>query len=162
MFKKLSYLVLILIFVLVGCEEEISFSQTEVITKKNQVVVDVKGEIAFPGLYSVDEGSLLIDVVNLAGGFLKNADVRNINLASIVENNQMIIIPSVSITSNLVNINTASVEELMTLPKIGKTKAENISNYRKSIGKFTSIEQLKNVEGLSDSIFEEIKTMVTL
>ena len=163
MYKKINLIIMLLFtFILAGCEEEITFDGGEIIKEKTQIIVDIKGAVMFPGIYAVDEGSLLIDVVNLAGGFLNNADVNSINYAMVVENNQMIVIPIINSSSNLININNASLEELMMLPKIGKAKAENIINYRMKIGKFTSIEQLKNVDGLSDAIFEEIKSLVTL
>ena len=163
MFKKINLIIMLLFTViLAGCEEEITFDGGEIIKEKTQIIVDIKGAVMFPGIYAVDEGSLLIDVVNLAGGFLNNADVSSVNYAMVVENNQMIVIPIINSSSNLININNASLEELMMLPKIGKAKAENIINYRMKIGKFTSIEQLKNVDGLSDAIFEEIKSLVTL
>lgn len=163
MYKKINLIIILLFtFILAGCEEEITFDGGEIIKEKTQIIVDIKGAVMFPGIYAVDEGSLLIDVVNLAGGFLNNADVNSINYAMVVENNQMIVIPIINSSSNLININNASLDELMMLPKIGKAKAENIINYRMKIGKFTSIEQLKNVDGLSDAIFEEIKSLVTL
>lgn len=163
MYKKINLIIMLLFtFILAGCEEEITFDGGEIIKEKTQIIVDIKGAVMFPGIYAVDEGSLLIDVVNLAGGFLNNADVNSVNYAMVVENNQMIVIPIINSSSNLININNASLEELMMLPKIGKAKAENIINYRMKIGKFTSIEQLKNVDGLSDAIFEEIKSLVTL
>ena len=163
MYKKINLIIILLFtFILAGCEEEITFDGGEIIKEKTQIIVDIKGAVMFPGIYAVDEGSLLIDVVNLAGGFLNNADVNSVNYAMVVENNQMIVIPIINSSSNLININNASLEELMMLPKIGKAKAENIINYRMKIGKFTSIEQLKNVDGLSDAIFEEIKSLVTL
>ena len=163
MYKKINLIIILLFtFILAGCEEEITFDGGEIIKEKTQIIVDIKGAVMFPGIYAVDEGSLLIDVVNLAGGFLNNADVNSINYAMVVENNQMIVIPIINSSSNLININNASLDELMMLPKIGKAKAENIINYRMKIGKFTSIEQLKNVDGLSDAIFEDIKSLVTL
>lgn len=64
--------------------------------------------------------------------------------------------------SSIVNINTATVEELMTLSGIGEAKAKSIIEYRNSIGSFTSIEDIKNVTGIGDSIFDKIKDYITI
>ena len=61
-----------------------------------------------------------------------------------------------------VNINTATVDILMSLPGIGKTKAENIIKYRNKNGNFTKIEDLKQVEGIGDSIYAQIKDLITI
>lgn len=62
----------------------------------------------------------------------------------------------------LVSINTASKEELMTLSGIGESKANNIINYRNEVGRFNSIDEIKNVKGIGDSIFEKIKDSITV
>ena len=160
--KKYLSLIFLLIGSLVSCNNEISFTETKEIITKGQIVVDIKGAVMFPGIYSVDSDALLIDVINLAGGLLSVADVDNINLVSKVENHQMIVIPKKDVSNNLLNINKATIEELMKLPGIGKTKAENIINYRNRNGKFISIEQLKEVDGITLTIYNDIKTMVTL
>ena len=132
---------------LTSCQESISFSTEEVKNQINQsqIIVDIKGAVVFPGIYSIDENMLLIDVVKLAGGFTDQADTTNINLAMPIGNNQMIIIPLIKETNvnqtenNLININTSSLTELTVLPGIGETKAQNIIDYRTNNGNFTSI-----------------------
>lgn len=75
----------------------------------------------------------------------------------------LIFISSVSLyAQELVNINTATLEELMTLPHLGKTKAQAIIDYRKANGNFKSIEEIKNVKGIGDAFFENIKTLITV
>lgn len=172
--KTIKYLITILslftLLSLVSCEEEVSFSQGGQVSLEgsNQIIVDIKGAVEFPGIYSVNEDALLIDVVKLAGGLLDIADVKNINFVTPVFNNQMIVIPTIT-TSNdqekedfLVNINTSNITELSILPGIGEVKAQSIIDYRNTNGRFTSIEQLRNVSGISESIYNKIKTMVTL
>lgn len=153
-----------------SCEEDISFVSGGIVMNNSNedIIVNIKGAVMFPGVYSVKENSLLIDVVNLAGGLVDNADVNNINFAMTVSNNQMIVIPitleeDASVKEEtLININTSSVSELTILPGIGEVKAQNIVDYRNKNGMFTSVDQLKNVSGISETLFNKIKTMVTL
>lgn len=170
MIKKLMLLVLTIVLstMVSSCKEEVSFVSGGAIieSQSDYYIIDIKGAVLFPGVYSVESSALLIDVINLAGGLLENADSSNINLAMPVINNQMIIIPSkvseVTKEDDLININTSSVSELTILPGIGDVKAQNIVDYRNKNGKFTSIEQLKNVSGISEALYNKIKTMVTL
>lgn len=156
--------------ILSSCEEDISFVSGGIVMNNSNedIIVNIKGAVMFPGVYSVKENSLLIDVVNLAGGLVDNADVNNINFAMTVSNNQMIVIPitlenDASVKEEiLININTSSVSELTILPGIGEVKAQNIVDYRNKNGMFTSVDQLKNVSGISETLFNKIKTMVTL
>ena len=142
-------------FALASCNEEVSFisNQSPQSQYSNEIIVDIKGAVCFPGLYSVKEDSLLIDVIKLAGGLLDIADDENINFAMPIMNNQMIVIPSKLINNknsssdNLININTGTISDLSNLPGIGTSKAQNIVDYRTTCGKFTSIDQLKNVSG---------------
>lgn len=65
-------------------------------------------------------------------------------------------------TSGLISINSATLEELLTLPGIGSSKAEAIIEYRNQIGRFTSLEQIKEVSGIGNSVYEKIKDYITL
>lgn len=171
LFKVLLLFVICCITVsLTSCQEDVSFASGGSIVNNNHddIIVDIKGAVAFPGVYTIKEGSLLIDVINLAGGLIENADIKNINFAMTLSSNQMIVIPVKTNLSdeikenNLININTSDVDELTVLPGIGEVKAQNIIDYRNQNGMFTSVEQLKNVSGISESLFEKIKTLVTL
>lgn len=167
-------------------KEEIKGSEEENKVKeetKQKVVVDIKGMIANPGVYEVNNDSRVNDVITLAGGLLEGADVSNINLAKIVNDEMTIIIYSTEEVlekfkqevcicncpyiennacieeqeDNLININTAGIEELTTLTGIGDVKAEAIIKYRNDHGKFNTIEELLNVDGIGESLFEKIK-----
>ncbi len=162
------------------------------LTTTQKVVVDIKGMIARPGVYEVDSSSRVNDVINIAGGLLDGADTSFINLAKIVTDEMIIIIysseevlekykekvcicdcPEIindacientinSEKNKIVNINTASKEELMTVTGIGDSKADEIIKYREEISNFKDIEDIKNVPGIGDSLFEKIKEYITV
>lgn len=129
-------------------------------------VVEVKGEVNRPGIYIVSSEARIADVIELAMGFTPNADKSNINLASKVEDGMQIIVytyyEKTGEEKNLVNINTASIEALMKLPGIGEVKAKAIINYREKNGWFSDINEIKNVSGISESLFEQIKDLITV
>lgn len=165
--------------------------QEEDLSIVKKVMVDIKGMVVNPGVYEVDSKYRVNDVINIAGGLLDGADTSLINLAKIVEDEMIIIIYSKEeilekykdevclcecpeITNDacienmydtdnkiIVNINTASKEELMTVTGIGDSKAEEIIKYREENGKFNNIEDIKNVSGIGDSLFEKIKDYIT-
>ena len=107
-------ILLLLTLILSSCKEEITFKESSIITSRNDLIIEIKGEVIYPGIYTLEEGALLIDAIKLAGGFSPYADTSNINLVSIISNNQLIIIPkkdentnSSTYISNLININKA-------------------------------------------------------
>lgn len=152
---------------LIGCsnQAEIITNQTE--TKNNdnsEIVVEIKGAVKFPGLYVVDEGIMLYEVLNLAGGLLSSADVYQINLVQTFSNNSSISIPFKNNDleiSTLININYATLEELLTLEGIGQAKAQAIISYRKN-NFFTSIEDIMKVSGIGEEVFSKIKDNITV
>ena len=158
-------------------------------SNSKKVIVDIKGMINNPGVYEVDSNLRVNDVIELAGGLKEGADTSNINLAKLVSDEMTIIIYSTEevlekfkqevcicncpyiqndacINSNnddnLININTAGIEELTTLPGIGDVKAEAIIKYRSEVGKFKTKEELLNVEGIGEALFEKIKDNITV
>lgn len=160
--------------------------QNEIVEEKVKIVVHISGEVVNPGVISLDEGSRLIDAINLSGGLTSKADISKVNLAYILEDAQKIYIPSIDdkdeiayisedsgntgvVTSGnggtstkkeeklMVNINTANEEQLQELAGIGDSIAKRIVEYRKENGKFNSIEDIKNVSGIGDAKFNKIK-----
>ena len=160
--------------------------QDEIVEELEKIVVHISGQVANPGVISLDEGSRLIDAINLSGGLTSKADISKVNLAYILEDAQKIYIPSIEdkdetmyisedsgntgvVTSGngqtstkkeeklMVNINTANEEQLEQLPGIGTSIATRIVEYRKENGKFNSIEDIKNVSGIGDAKFNKIK-----
>lgn len=141
------------------------------------IFVDISGGVSNPGVYQVAEGTRLFEVVSMAGGLAENADINSVNQASFVEDGEKIIIPlageaadaapqaqtsaSADLSSlMLININTAAKEELTTLNGIGDVMAERIIEYRSS-KKFKNKEDIKEVKGIGDGIYEKIKDSIT-
>lgn len=163
-------------------ETKINFQETSNINSNlsidkiedKTIIVEIKGEVKKPDVYVLDENSIINDLINLAGGVTENADLSAINRAKKLQNHEMIYISnknddniSLKINSNvtsnegdsgnIVDINTASVEELKKLNGVGDSKAKNIVEYREQNGGFKSIEEIKNVNGIGEKMFEKIK-----
>ncbi|MGM9978356.1 MAG: helix-hairpin-helix domain-containing protein [Clostridium sp.] len=152
----------------------------EVITKKEEkesvkIVVDIKGEIKNPNIYWLEEGCIIEDLINVAGGITEEGDLSKINRAQKLNDHEVVIIPNIndkeseiesiissSNNENKVNINTASINELDTLSGIGPSKAEAIIKYREENGTFKSIEEIKNVTGIGEALFEKFKENITI
>lgn len=155
---------------------------------KEPIAVHVIGAVPRPGLYEFAEGARVQDAIDAAGGLLASASVDTINLAALLEDGQQLNIPfkageepttsnssddtslvlpgateasSSGSSQDLININTASVEELDSLPGIGPTIAQRIIDYRDENGPFQTIEDILNVSGVGPSTFEQIKDLIT-
>jgi competence protein ComEA len=137
--------------------------------------VHVDGAVNQPGLYNLPIQSRVQDAINAAGGVSAEADLETINLAALLEDGEKLDIPHKGKENrslvddekndqnkSLVNINTASLYELETLPGIGPTMAQSIIDYRQEHGFFTQIEQIMNVPGIGPSTFERIKEYITI
>lgn len=148
--------------------EEESTSETAA-----NVCVHVCGSVIHPGVYYLEEGARIHEAVELAGGMTEHAAGDVINLAEVVCDGEKIYIPSKeelaegfsiedpqNADDGLVNINTASLDELKKLPGIGDIKAEAIIAYREETGRFNSIEDIMNVSGIKDSSYEQIKDYI--
>lgn len=144
----------------------------------NEIIyVYVCGQVQSPGVYTVPEGSRVYDLFELAGGFTESAAVDYWNQARVLTDGEMIYVPSKEEVkdrtfedtqrgkedkSEKININTASKEELMTLPGIGEAKAMAILTYRQQNGPFSSIEEVKQVEGIKEAVFSKIKVYIEI
>ena len=135
--------------------------------------VYVCGEVKSPGVYELPEGSRIVDAVEAAGGMTEAASGTWLNLAEPVSDGQKIEVPSEAeaselekeqqeAQSGLVNLNTASAEELMTLTGIGESKAEAILSYREEHGGFEKPEELMEIPGIKEGVFEKIRDQVTV
>ena len=139
----------------------------------DSIKVHITGEINNPGLIELTSGDRILDAIEKAGGVTDMADTSKVNLAYILSDGEKIYIPSIndeddvefiegSTTNSKVNINTATLEQLQTLNGVGESIAQSIIAYREENGKFSSIEEIKNVSGIGDSKFEKIKDYITV
>lgn len=135
--------------------------------------IHVVGAVANPGVYQLSPGSRAEQAIQAAGGFTTNADTQAINLAAHLADGAKISVPeigesfdisekSTGISNILVNLNTATIEELMTLPNIGQERAELIIKYRTDHSGFKSIDEIQEVSGIGPATFERIKDMITI
>ncbi len=166
--KRTFLVIVIVLFMFWGCQDNEYTLATPQVNEEiaSDILIDIKGAVKYPGVYSISSSSLIKDVIEMAGGFLENADTTNINMVKTITSNEMIVIPfkrDTIINNGLkININTATVKELMTIPKIGEAKAQAIINYRNKQGFFTSIDDLVKVSGISETIINQIKAYITI
>ncbi|MBW4720862.1 ComEA family DNA-binding protein [Saccharothrix obliqua] len=138
----------------------------ETTSTPEHVVVNVVGEVPKPGLVTVTSGARVADAVQAAGGPNPNADLRGLNLARRVTDGEQIAVgvppPSAEGRPALVNINTATKEQLDALPGIGPVTAQRIVDRRQKRGPFTAIEQLGEIEGIGDAKLAKLSDLVQL
>ena len=191
----------------------LSFNDEEKVSVDiDSIKVDIKGAVVNPGVYELDNGSIINDVIEKAGGFKSSAYKNNINLSKKLKDEMVIYVftkseyqklnintennvsntecnsyidvsPCINEGSSIinttdkeivsdnnsnktlntkVNINNASKEELITLPGIGESKANSIIEYRNNNGLFKSIEDITNVTGIGQSMYDKIKDYITI
>ena len=151
-----------------GFEKTVSEDKelTEVKTS-GYIFVDIDGAVKNPGVYQLEDGDRVNDAIIMAGGLTEHAYTKNLNKARKISDGEKIYIPaegeieSSSNSSGLININTASIGELMSLPGIGEVYAQRIIDYRSS-KLFGSVEEIKNIEGIGEKTFEKIKELITI
>lgn len=137
----------------------------------NDIKVDIKGAVKKPGVYKIEKGSRVVDLIEIAGGVTAEADLSGTNLARNLEDENCIVIykkgeveemqtssnsiinltgSSSQSNSDVININTANREELKTLIGIGDAKADAIIKYREENGGFKSVEEITKVNGIGE------------
>ncbi len=139
------------------------------IVESKDIYIHISGEIHYPGLVKLTQGQRLFEAIEIAGGMTYQADINQINLSVVLNDEDKIYIPkkgenSDFITTNktpLININTCSKEELMTLSGIGEKTADSIMEYR-SKTRFEKIEDIKKINGIGDQKFNNIKDQITI
>ncbi|MGN1206529.1 MAG: helix-hairpin-helix domain-containing protein [Eubacterium sp.] len=153
---------------------EIQGSQPQVTTEKEngQVYVHIVGAVKKPGVYTFHRKPRVVDVIEQAGGFTKDAVTGEINQAEIVEDGTQLTIASTkekkkqsmqeeqNIDDRKINLNIATKEQLMTLAGIGEAKADAIIAYREEKGKFHKIEDLMEIPGIKEGVFDKIKSQI--
>lgn len=144
------------------------------------IIVDVKGAVLHPNVYTLQEGQRVIDAITAAGGYTSDADSRLLNHAQRLTDEAVIYVPLIGEElpvfenptsgpdeidesgSGSVNINTADETELMTLTGIGPAKASAIVKYRTEQGVFQTIEDLKNISGIGQKTFDALSDSITV
>lgn len=150
---------------------------------ENKIVIHITGEVEEEGVIELEKGARISDAIEEAGGTTEEADLSNVNLAYSLSDGQKVKIPNINekdeeiivveekagdniiIEGNKskeekININKAAQTEIETLPGIGPSTALKIINYRNEHGKFKNIGDIKNVSGIGDSKFENIKEYI--
>lgn len=134
------------------------------------VCVYVCGAVGQSGVYTLTEGSRVYEAIAAAGGLRDDADEYYVNQAQLLTDGMQIIVPvkgetvqgtaSTGSSESKINLNQASEQELQTLTGIGEVKAAAIVAYREAHGHFTSIEEIQNVDGISEKLYEKIKEQI--
>lgn len=138
-----------------------------------QIGVFVCGEVQEEGVYFLEDGARVSEAISAAGGFSKDADTDYWNLAAFLYDGERIYVPDKNSTDTAsfqeslendgkVNINTADAAALMQLPGIGAKRAEDIVQYRNKIGRFSKTEQLMEISGIKESLYQEIKDYIVI
>ena len=142
-----------------------------------EIVVYICGAVKEPGVITLSEGSRMHDALQMAGGFLENAAVTSVNLAEKLEDEQMIYVltkeeaeaqvtacnaNSSGVENGLVNINTANIETLCSLPGIGESKARDIVTYREKQGAFQKKEDIMQVTGIKENLYRKICDLISV
>ncbi len=138
----------------------------ETTLKSEKIIIYLTGEVKDVGIYEVDEGSRLYELIEMAGGFTQEADLDSVNLARYVFDGEQIHISNKSNPNSQVNtkvsINKGDISALSTLKGIGEGKAEDIIAYREKNGPFKKLEDIMKVRGIKKSLFNKIKDDICL
>ena len=142
------------------------------------IFVHVLGAVTRPGLFELHDGARVMDAVAAAGGLTADADPAGVNLARILSDGEQFYvprqgevppgIPAAAVSGGAgapaakVNLNSATVADLDSLPRIGPTMAQRIIDFRTTNGRFTSVDGLRDVAGIGDKTFEALKDLITI
>lgn len=157
--------------------EEIKLTEESTMseTRHDVCVVYVCGQVQSPGVYVLPLDARANDAIQAAGGLLETAALQAINLAEAICDGQKIYVPSLEevksgtfmtdstmqdISDGKVNLNTATKEELMSIPGIGEAKANQIIQYRSKQGNFQSPEDIMNIPGIKEGMYAKIKESI--
>lgn len=143
--------------------------------RPTRIKVHVVGAVARPGLYETEIGARVADVIQLAGGPTPAADISQINLAAKIGDGQQLVVPekgaapqvaagasSLPSVKSPLNLNSATVDQLVELDGVGPKTAQKIIDYREAHGGFKSVDELLEVPGIGPAKFEQIKDQVCI
>ena len=160
-------------------EQDVKKEENNVTNKV--ITVYISGEVNKPGIVTLNDSDRLATAVEKVGGTTKKADLNSVNMAVKLQDEMHYIIPKIGevtkeneskleINNNTnqgeisktsqININTATIEELDKLPGVGEATANKIVNHRNDNGEFKTIEEIKNVNGIGDKKFEDMKNLI--
>ena len=174
---KKIFLILCVLISLTACgvKQEETLSLETVDTQEETSVTDTSGDIYVyvcgavnrEGVYKLPAGSRIYEAVELAGGFREDAATAQVNQAEVLQDEARLYVPTISETiseeaeeDGKINLNKATREELMTLPGVGESRADSIIQYRNENGGFKSIEEIMQVSGIKEGLFEKIKDLI--
>ncbi len=187
--RSCMYFVIFLVFVfgISGCakdqkeqialeplEEEPEYAVEEESVTQTWIYVHVCGAVKSPGVFALAQNSRVYEAIQMAGGFTEDAAVTQINQAELVEDEGYIYVPTIhevesgyvsevqTGNAGKVDLNRATKDQLMTLPGVGEAKASQIIAYREEHGKFQRIEDVMNISGIKEGLFEKIKDYITV
>lgn len=160
-------------------EDEIQDKKLDAAEDSDTIYVYVCGAVNTPGVYELAGGARIYEAIVCAGGLREDADNNYVNQAKILSDGEQVYIPTEGEVAqehlmqeaekgsdlsvdDRIDINTATKEELMTLSGIGESRAESILTYRQIHGAFQNVEELMNVEGIKEGIFQKIKDSITV
>lgn len=167
-------------------ESESPIEEREILQAEEEFLyVYVCGEVNSPGVYTLSKGSRVCDLFEVAGGLTENAATDYWNQARLLVDGEMLYVPTIeeaetrqnrdkevslnqpessdtSDTGGKINLNTASIDQLMQIPGIGEAKAKAILSYREEHGGFSSIEDVMNIEGIKEGVFSKMKEYIVV
>lgn len=166
-------------------EGEENFVNKEVLEDKKEIIIHITGAVESEGIVKIKEGDRIKDAIEAAGGLAIDANLKEVNLAYKLKDGQKVYIPrttdteeeitinnengetvivdqGIQKTTTMVNINTATEEQLRTLPGVGEETARKIIEYRQLNGRFVAIQDIKNVTGIGEAKFENIKNYICI
>lgn len=176
---KRIFLMMLMLFCMTACDsnenntlslESIDTQKAEeAIAEQEDIYVYVCGAVVREGVYKMPSGSRIYEAVEMAGGFREDAATSEVNQAEVLQDASRVYIPTFAeiISANeekdgKINLNAATKEELMTLPGVGEAKADSIIQYRNENGGFKSIEEIMNISGIKEGLFEKIKDLIKI
>lgn len=158
-------------------DEDAEVSAETAAPQNDYVIVHVSGAVISPGVYRIEGSMRVADAIEAAGGFCSNASDDNLNLAEPLADGEKITVltrkqvkklnnkassDKTGENSELININTASKEELMTLPGLGEAKADAVIKYREDNGGFKNTEEIMNISGIKEGVYSKISQYITV
>lgn len=185
--NKILYILIVLVFLgvfwgwyhlkevsdaTIQVSDSVSLNEEEEVNKseQSQMMVYITGAVNQPGVVLLNQNARLIEAIEMVGGLTETADVDSLNLARKLQDEEKIYIPTIGEVSKAgsdnenskININTASLEELKSLPGVGDVIAQGIIDYREKHGGFKQLEELKNVTRIGDKIYEGLSESISI